>query len=159
MVNVRAEECFAAVLPPLSTKKNAANLFALRSAQRLEKGDPTGALTDTLNGIRLGEQLQTEPFLISKLVRITILEMNFQTYWEGQINNQWSAEQLTAFQQIFQSIDLLAGMESAIRAERNMINHWFTSVAQGGTQTQGFDESISSPVSYKHMNPTTTPYV
>tara|TARA_B110000444_G_scaffold249888_1_gene275581 strand:+ start:55 stop:1446 length:1392 start_codon:yes stop_codon:yes gene_type:complete len=142
--NIRYEDGFAAVLPHLSTMKNAANLFALRSAQRLSKGDTTGAWQDTLNGIRLGEQLQTEPFLISQLVRIAILEMNFQTYWEGQINNQWSAEQLTAFQQIFQSIDLLAGMESAIRAERNMINHWFTSVAQGGTQTQGFDESISS---------------
>ena len=77
-------------------------------------------------------------------MRIAILEINFQTYWEGQVNHQWSAEQLTAFQETFQSIDLLAGMESAIRAERNMINHWFTSVAQGGTQTQGFDELISS---------------
>ena len=142
--NIRYDDGFAAVLPHLSTMKNAATLFALSSAQRLSKGDTTGAWQDTLNGIRLGEQLRTEPFLISQLVRIAILEMNFQTYWEGQINNQWSAEQLTAFQETFQSIDLLAGMESAIRAERNMVNHWFTSVAQGGTQNQGFDELISS---------------
>jgi len=138
--NIRYEDGFAAVLPHLSTMKNAATLFALSSAQRLSKGDTTGAWQDTLNGIRLGEQLRTEPFLISQLVRIAILEINFQTYWEGQVNHQWSAEQLTAFQETFQSIDLLAGMESAIRAERNMINHWFTSVAQGGTQAQGFDE-------------------
>lgn len=142
--NIRYEDGFEAVLPHLSTMKNAATLFALSSAQRLSKGDTTGAWQDTLNGIRLGEQLRTEPFLISQLVRIAILEINFQTYWEGQVNHQWSAEQLTAFQETFQSIDLLAGMESAIRAERNMINHWFTSVAQGGTQTQGFDELISS---------------
>ena len=142
--NIRYEDGFAAVLPHLSTMKKAATLFALSSAQRLSKGDTTGAWQDTLNGIRLGEQLRTEPFLISQLVRIAILETNFQTYWEGQVNHQWSAEQLTAFQETFQSIDLLAGMESAIRAERNMINHWFTSVAQGGTQTQGFDELNSS---------------
>ena len=142
--NIRYEDGFAAVLPHLSTMKNAATLFALSSAQRLSKGDTTGAWQDTLNGIRLGEQLRTEPFLISQLVRIAILEINFQTYWEGQVNRQWSAEQLTAFQETFQSIDLLAGMESAIRAERNMINHWFTSVAQGGTQAQGFDELNSS---------------
>ena len=142
--NIRYEDGFAAVLPHLSTMKNAATLFALSSAQRLSKGDTTGAWQDTLNGIRLGEQLRTEPFLISQLVRIAILEINFQTFWEGQVNHQWSAEQLTAFQETFQSIDLLAGMESAIRAERNMINHWFTSVAQGGTQTQGFDELNSS---------------
>ena len=142
--NIRYEDGFAAVLPHLSTMKNAATLFALSSAQRLSKGDTTGAWQDTLNGIRLGEQLRTEPFLISQLVRIAILEINFQTYWEGQVNHQWSAEQLTAFQETFQSIDLLAGMESAIRAEMNMINHWFTSVAQGGTQTQGFDELNSS---------------
>ena len=142
--NIRYEDGFAAVLPHLSTMKNAATLFAVSSAQRLSKGDTTGAWQDTLNGIRLGEQLRTEPFLISQLVRIAILEINFQTYWEGQVNHQWSAEQLTAFQETFQSIDLLAGMESAIRAERNMINHWFTSVAQGGTQTQGFDELNSS---------------
>ena len=142
--NIRYEDGFAAVLPHLSTMKKAATLFALSSAQRLSKGDTTGAWQDTLNGIRLGEQLRTEPFLISQLVRIAILEINFQTFWEGQVNHQWSAEQLTAFQETFQSIDLLAGMESAIRAERNMINHWFTSVAQGGTQTQGFDELNSS---------------
>ena len=142
--NIRYEDGFAAVLPHLSTMKNAATLFALSSAQRLSKGDTTGAWQDTLNGIRLGEQLRTEPFLISQLVRIAILEINFQTYWEGQVNRQWSAEQLTAFQETFQSIDLLAGMESAIRAERNMINHWFTSVVQGGTQAQGFDELNSS---------------
>ena len=142
--NIRYEDGFAAVLPHLGTMRNAATLFSLSSAQRLSKGDTTGAWQDTLNGIRLGEQLRTEPFLISQLVRIAILEINFQTYWEGQVNHQWSAEQLTAFQETFQSIDLLAGMESAIRAERNMINHWFTSVAQGGTQTQGFDELNSS---------------
>ena len=142
--NIRYEDGFAAVLPHLSTMKKAATLFALSSAQRLSKGDTTGAWQDTLNGIRLGEQLRTEPFLISQLVRIAILEINFQTYWEGQVNHQWSAEQLTAFQETFQSIDLLAGMESAIRAERNMINHWLPSVAQGGTQTQGFDELNSS---------------
>ena len=142
--NIRYEDGFEAVLPHLGTMRNAATLFALSSAQRLSKGDTTGAWQDTLNGIRLGEQLRTEPFLISQLVRIAILEINFQTFWEGQVNHQWSAEQLTAFQETFQSIDLLAGMESAIRAERNMINHWFTSVAQGGTQTQGFDELNSS---------------
>ena len=142
--NIRYEDGFAAVLPHLGTMRNAATLFSLSSAQRLSKGDTTGAWQDTLNGIRLGEQLRTEPFLISQLVRIAILEINFQTYWEGQVNHQWSAEQLTAFQETFQSIDLLVGMESAIRAERNMINHWFTSVAQGGTQAQGFDELNSS---------------
>ena len=142
--NIRYEDGFAAVLPHLSTMKKAATLFALSSAQRLSKGDTTGAWQDTLNGIRLGEQLRTEPFLISQLVRIAILEINFQTFWEGQVNHQWSAEQLTVFQETFQSIDLLAGMESAIRAERNMINHWLPSVAQGGTQAQGFDELNSS---------------
>ena len=142
--NIRYEDGFEAVLPHLGTMRNAASLFSLSSAQRLSKGDTAGALQDTLNGIRLGEQLRTEPFLISQLVRIAILEINFQTFWEGQVNHQWSAEQLTVFQETFQSIDLLAGMESAIRAERNMINHWLPSVAQGGTQTQGFDELNSS---------------
>ena len=154
--NIRYEDGFAAVLPHLSTMKKAATLFALSSAQRLSKGDTTGAWQDTLNGIRLGEQLRTEPFLISQLVRIAILEINFQTFWEGQVNHQWSAEQLTVFQETFQSIDLLAGMESAIRAERNMINHWLPSVAQGGTQAQGFDELNSSldyfPAFFFHGN-------
>ena len=146
--NIRYEDGFAAVLPHLSTMKNAATLFALSSAQRLSKGDTTGAWQDTLNGIRLGEQLRTEPFLISQLVRIAILEINFQTYWEGQVNRHWSAEQLTAFQETFQSIDLLAGMESAIRAERNMINYWFTSVAQEGIQTQGLVDELNSSLGF-----------
>ena len=143
--NIRYEDGLEAVLPHLGTMKNAASLFSLSSAQRLSKGDTAGALQDTLNGIRLGEQLRTEAFLISQLVRIAILQINLQTFWEGQVNHQWSADQLGAFQETFQPIDLLAGMESAIRAERNMINNWFASVAQGGAQTQGlFGESNSS---------------
>ena len=146
--NIRYEDGFEAVLPHLGTMRNAASLFSLSSAQRLSKGDTAGALQDTLNGIRLGEQLRTEPFLISQLVRIAILEINFQTFWEGQVNHQWSAEQLTAFQETFQSIDLLAGMESAIRAERNMINHWFTSAVQGGTKTQGLVDELNSSLGF-----------
>ena len=146
--NIRYEDGFEAVLPHLTTMRNAGSLFSLSSAQRLSKGDTAGALQDTLNGIRLGEQLRTEPFLISQLVRIAILQINFQTFWEGQVNHQWSAEQLTTFQETFQSIDLLAGFESAIKAERNMINHWFVSVAQGGAQTQGLVGELNSSLGF-----------
>ena len=111
--NIRYEDGFEAVLPHLGTMRNAASLFSLSSAQRLSKGDTAGALQDTLNGIRLGEQLRTEPFLISQLVRIAILQINFQTFWEGQVNHQWSAEQLRTFQETFQPIDLLAGVVAA----------------------------------------------
>ena len=87
-------------------------------------------MQDTLNVIELGEKLRLEPFLLSQLVRISILEMSLQTFWEGQVKGQWSDRQLIAFQEKFRDIDLLKGITLALKLERDIANQWFTNINQ-----------------------------
>ncbi len=128
--DIQYQDGFEAQLPHLSTIKNIAYLFSIRAGEKLIKKDTIGAMQDTLNVIQLGEQLRLEPFLISQLVRISILEMSLQTFWEGQVNGQWSARQLIAFQKKLRDIDLLKGIELALKLERNIANQWFRNIIQ-----------------------------
>ena len=128
--DIQYQDGFKAQLPHLSTIKNIAYLFSTRAGKKLIKKDEAGAMQDTLNVIQLGEQLRLEPFLISQLVRISILEMSIQTFWEGQVNGQWSNKQLIAFQEKIRDIDLLKGIELALKLERNIANQWFTNITK-----------------------------
>ena len=128
--DIQYQDGFEAQLPHLSTIKNIAYLFSIRAGEKLIKKDTVGAMQDTLNVIQLGEQLRLEPFIISQLVRISILEMSLQTFWEGQVNDQWSAKQLILFQEKLKDIDLLKGIELALILERNITNQWFTNITQ-----------------------------
>ena len=128
--NIQYQDGFEAQLPHLSTIKNIAYLFSIRAGEKLIKKDTVGAMQDTLNVIQLGEQLRLEPFIISQLVRISILEMSLQTFWEGQVNDQWSDKQLLLFQEKLKDIDLLKGIELALILERNITNQWFTNITQ-----------------------------
>ena len=128
--DIQYKDGFEAQLPHLSTIKNIAYLFSIRAGEKLIKKDTIGAMHDTLNVIELGEKLRLEPFLISQLVRISILEMSLQTFWEGQVKGQWSDRQLIAFQEKFRDIDLLKGIKLALKLERNIANQWFTNIIQ-----------------------------
>ena len=128
--DIQYQDGFEAQLPHLSTIKNIAYLFSIRAGEKLIKKDTVGAMQDTLNVIQLGEQLRLEPFIISQLVRISILEMSLQTFWEGQVNDQWTAKQLILFQEKIKDIDLLKGIELALILERNITNQWFTNITQ-----------------------------
>ena len=128
--DIQYQDGFEAQLPHLSTIKNIAYLFSIRAGEKLIKKDTVGAMQDTLNVIQLGEQLRLEPFIISQLVRISILEMSLQTFWEGQVNDQWSTKQLILFQEKLKDIDLLKGIELALILERNITNQWFTNITQ-----------------------------
>ncbi|MED5453474.1 MAG: hypothetical protein VX961_02990, partial [Verrucomicrobiota bacterium] len=140
--DIQYQNGYEATLPHLSTLKNAATLFSLRAGEKLARANTNEAMQDTLNGIQLGELLQSEPFLISQLVRIAILDMSIQTFWEGQVNGQWSTEQLKEFQEKIKDIDLLKGIELALKLERNMANQWFADINQKKRNLGEFDDIL-----------------
>jgi len=140
--DIQYQNGYEATLPHLSTLKNAATLFSLRAGEKLARANTNEAMQDTLNGIQLGELLQSEPFLISQLVRIAILDMSIQTFWEGQVNGQWSTEQLREFQEKIKDIDLLKGIKLALKLERNMANQWFADINQKKRNLGEFDDIL-----------------
>ena len=147
--DIRYENGFTAMLPHLSGLKQAASLFSLRASARLAKGDTEGALRDTVTTIRLAESLANEPLLISQLVRVAILPIGLQPFWEGAVDHKWSAAHLAKLREALQPINLMEGMARCFRGERNMINHWMDRMHGGGADTTRELEmvtDVSSPV-------------
>jgi hypothetical protein len=145
--DIRYENGFTAMLPHLSGLKQAASLFSLRASARLAKGDTEGALRDTVTTIRLAESLANEPLLISQLVRVAILQIGMQPFWDGVVDHKWSAAHLARLREALQPINLMEGMARCFRGERNMINFWMSRLHGGGsdaTRELGMitDESI-----------------
>jgi len=132
--DIRYEDTFAALLPHLQVMKTAAKLYSLRASARLAKGDTATALRDTVTTIHLAESFANEPLLISQLVRVAILQIAMQPFWEGAIDHKWSAAHLASLRAALQPINLMEGTARCFRGERNMINHWIDRLNRGGTE-------------------------
>ena len=146
---IRYDDAFSALLPHLMVLKKTATLFSLRASARLAKGDTEGALRDTITTIRLSESLTTEPLLISQLVRVAMLQITLQPFWDGVVDHKWSAAHLAKLRDTLQPINLMEGMARCFRGERNMINHWMDRLHGGGADAARELEMItdgSSPV-------------
>ena len=111
----------AILLPHLAFVKVSARIFNLRASAGLALGRTDQAFTDAKTALYLAGSIKGEPFLISELVRIAILQMTLQRpVWEGLAGHQWSDAQLAEFQQRLGSIDMLAEYGHAIRGERGL---------------------------------------
>ena len=69
-------------------------MLQLRAIAELQNGESEKALNDVKLSLRLADSVHTEPFLISHLVRIAILQMTLQPVYEGLAEHKWSDEQL-----------------------------------------------------------------
>ena len=67
--------------------------------------------------LRLSDSIRTEPFLISHLVRIAIVNIALQPIWEGLVAHQWSDAQLAELDSELAKLDFLPDYELAMRGE------------------------------------------
>ncbi len=149
---IRYEDVFMALLPHLSLLRDASRLYSLRASAHLAKGDTDKAMADLLRGIRVGELIGREPMLISQLVRVAILRMNFAPFCEGLHQKKWTSAQLAEFQKTIEPIDLLEGTTLAFRGERNLVNLWFDQIQAGTHKTAGTDELGVNPGYFLSLN-------
>ena len=84
----------AILLPHLAGLKRASQVLQLRAIAELQNGQSDQALADVKLMLRLGDSIHTEPFLISQLVSIAIVNIALQPVWEGLAAHQWSDAQL-----------------------------------------------------------------
>src|SRR3974390_712669 len=84
----------AILLPHLAGLKHAAQVSQLRALAELQNGQSEKALADVKLILRLSDSIRNEPFLISHLVRIAIMNFALQPVWEGLVAHQWSDAQL-----------------------------------------------------------------
>ena len=104
-------------LSHLAGLKASARVLELRALAELQKGQSDKALADVKLMLRLSGSIRTEPFLISHLVRIAMVNLALQPVWEGLVAHQWSDQQLAELDLDLTKVDLLADYHTAMRGE------------------------------------------
>jgi len=105
------------LLPHLAPLKQCARVLSLRSVAELQNGQPEKALDDVRLGLQLADKIRTEPFLISHLVRIAMVQIMLQPIWEGLAEHKWSNPQLAALNAELAKLDFPAVYQLSIRSE------------------------------------------
>ena len=92
-------------------------MLQLRAIAELQNGQSDKALADVKLMLRLSDSIRTEPFLISHLVRIAIVNIALQPVWEGLAAHQWSDAQLAELESDLAKLDFLSDYQVAMRGE------------------------------------------
>lgn len=118
--NIRYEEenPITILLPHLGILRNIARVAQLKAVAELGAGQIDAAFEDVQLLFALADSIRDEPFLISQLVRIALLNLATQTVWEGMVDHQWTAAQLEQFEQRCLAMDLVTSLRRSIEAER-----------------------------------------
>ncbi|MGA2801688.1 MAG: hypothetical protein ABSE97_04875 [Verrucomicrobiota bacterium] len=105
------------LLPHLAAMKRCSQVLQLRAVAELQNGRSDEALADVKLMLRLADSMHTEPFLISHLVRIAIVQIALQPVWEGLAEYKWSDAQLTELDSELAKMDFLPDYGTAMRGE------------------------------------------
>jgi hypothetical protein len=105
------------LLPHLAGLKRSSQVLQLRAIAELQNGQIDQALADIKLMLRLGDSIHTEPFLISHLVSIAIMNITLQPVWEGLAQHQWSDAQLVELDSELAKRDFLSDYRIAMRGE------------------------------------------
>jgi hypothetical protein len=116
-LNYDAENPAMIFLPHLHVLKQCSLALQLRAIAELQNGNSEEALSDVKLMLRLADSIRTEPFLISHLVRISILQITIQPVYEGLVEHKWSDAQLAELDSELAKLDFLADYRLSMRGE------------------------------------------
>ena len=117
-LNYESQPPAAILLPHLAAMKRCSQVLRLRAIAELQNDQSEKSLDDIKLSLRLTDAIHTEPFLISHLVRIAMLQIMLQPVWEGLAEHRWSDAQLVELDRELARLDFLADYEFAVRGER-----------------------------------------
>ena len=109
----------AIVLPHLGLLKTYAQVLQLRAIAELRNGQTDRSFADIKLMLRLSDSIRTEPFLITHLVRIAIVNLALQPIWEGLVEHKWSDAQLADLDSGLAELNFLADYKLAMRGDRD----------------------------------------
>jgi tetratricopeptide (TPR) repeat protein len=116
-LNYDSESPGAILLPHLAALKRCSQALQLRAIAELQNGQPEKALADVKLALQLTDKIRTEPFLISHLVRIAMMQITLQPIWEGLAEHRWSEEQLVALDAELAKLDFFAAYKLSMDGE------------------------------------------
>ncbi len=109
------------LLPHVRNVKEACQRLQLRACAELAVARSEAALADVKLSLYLADSLNTEPFLISYLVRIACLQIAIQPVWEGLAEHAWSDAQLQELQGRLERYELITDLNRALEGERSAV--------------------------------------
>lgn len=115
---IRYEDGPNTLLPHLARLKSISQYLCLHSAAQLGVNQPGPAFDDVRLLMRTTDSLESQPLIITYLVRVAMTQFELQAIWEGIASHQWSDEQLATFQRELAKADFLRDMKQAMRGER-----------------------------------------
>ena len=153
---INYEDNFNARLPHLAYQRSLARAYRLRAQVELANGQSDAALADIQTCLRLADTLESEPVIISFLVRNAVLDIAIQPLWEGLAAHHWSDTQLAILQSEFERTDQFNAFANALRGERMFT--YFTVrwlIEQPGQRLaiwwNGMDNNSSVPLLWKFV--------
>jgi hypothetical protein len=105
------------LLPHLTALKGMTQTLRLRAIAELQNGQNEKALDDVKLSLRLTDSIRLEPFLISHLVRIAMMNLTLQPIYEGLAGYKWSDGQLAELDRELAELDFLSDYKLAMRGE------------------------------------------
>ncbi len=112
----------AILLPQIAVMKGCTLVLQLRAIAELHAGQSDKALADVELSLRLTDSIHTEPFLISHLVRIAMLQITLQPIFEGLAEHRWSDAQFVALDAELAKLDFLTDYKFAMRGELGFLS-------------------------------------
>jgi len=116
-LNYDSESPFAIHLPHLAVLKSCAQALQLRSVAELQNDQADKALEDARLALQLADKVRTEPFLISHLVRVAMVQLTLQPIWEGLAGHKWSDAQLVSLEAELAKLNFPADYSRSVRSE------------------------------------------
>jgi hypothetical protein len=110
-------DTFSILLPHLGALKNSVQAVRLRSVAELQKNQTELAVEDVRLELYLANAIHTEPFLISQLVRLSMVNNALQPIWEGLSEHRWSESQLVALDGELVKLDFIAEFPKVQKSE------------------------------------------
>ncbi|HEY3856968.1 MAG TPA: hypothetical protein VGO67_21505 [Verrucomicrobiae bacterium] len=150
-VEYDAEPKFSIILPHLAGINSAYRILALRSCAELQSGGTDAAFADTRLMFRLVHSLQSEPFLVSQLVRAASFGATLQPVWEGLEQRKWSDEQLKELISELRGLDFTGDAMRCLQAEQSFCDTFFEQLRKSRNPMQdisdvvGNDNNFSTP--------------
>lgn len=109
------------LLPHLAALKRCANFLQLRAIAELQGGQSDKAAADVKLMFRLIHAIHDEPFLISQLVRIVMLNLAIQPIYEGLAEHRWSDSELEAMDSELAGLNFVADYQRCMRSEPALV--------------------------------------
>jgi hypothetical protein len=135
---------FSILLPHLAGIKSVCMMLELRSCAELRSGDPNAAFEDVKLIFHLVQSTQTEPFLISQVVRASCLSAMLQPVWEGLEQRKWSDEQLEELIKELHQLDFIGDGMRCLQAEESFCDTIFAQLRRNWNPMKGLWEIVGN---------------